>query len=212
MDEFACPVGVAYVNVNRYAYITLAPQDLGSDTIEDRVERYEGHLGHVLPNMRKLWDEEWLPSILPGIKSAMERDYAALSDQELASTLEQMQQEFIARYVVHGKINFVIASAGLFVDFYNELMDPEDATEAYETLQGYPTLSLDAGKALWELGRIVNKSSELSQLFERNQPAQLMIELENSDIGRSFLQAFRSYLNEWGWKSEAFELSDPTWR
>jgi hypothetical protein len=90
MDEFACPVGVTYVNVNRYAYITLAPQPLGSETIEERVERYKGHLGHVLPNMRKLWDEEWLPSILPGIKSAMERDYAALSDQELVSTLEQM--------------------------------------------------------------------------------------------------------------------------
>lgn len=165
-----------------------------------------------MPNMRKLWEEEWLPSILPGIKSAMERDYSALSDQDLISTLEQMQQDFIARYVVHGKINFVIASAGLFVDFYNELMDPEDATEAYETLQGYPTLSLDAGKALWELGRIVNKSPELSQLFERNQPAQLMIELEGSDIGRSFLQAFRSYLEDWGWRSEAFELSDTTWR
>ena len=164
-----------------------------------------------MPNMRKLWEEEWLPSILPGIKSAMERDYSALSDQDLISTLEQMQQDFIARYVVHGKINFVIASAGLFVDFYNELMDPEDATEAYETLQGYPTLSLDAGKALWELGRIVNKSPELSQLFERNQPAQLMIELEGSDIGRSFLQAFRSYLEDWGWRSEAFELSDTTW-
>ena len=212
MEEFACPVGVTYVNINQYAYITLSPQDLGSETIEDRVERYKGHLGHVLPNMLKLWEDEWLPSILPGVKSAMERDYAALSDEELVSTLDQMQEEFIARYVVHGKINFVIASAGLFVDFYNELMDPEDATEAYEALQGHPTLSLDAGKALWELGRIVNKSSELSQLFERNQPAQLMVELENTDIGRSFLQAFRGYLDEWGWRSEAFELADATWR
>jgi len=211
MDEFACPVGVTYVNVNRYAYITLGPQPLGSETIEERVERYKGHLGHVLPNMRKLWEEEWLPSILPGIKSAMERDYTALNDQELVSTLEQMQQDFVARYVIHGKINFVIASAGLFVDFYNELMDPEDATEAYET-QGYPTLSLDAGTALWELGRIVNKSSELSQSFERNQPGQLMIELESSDIGRSFLQAFKGYLDDWGWRSEAFELADTTWR
>jgi pyruvate,water dikinase len=90
-------------------------------------------------------------------------------------------------------------------------MDPEDATEAYET-QGYPTLSLDAGTALWELGRIVNKSSELSQSFERNQPGQLMIELESSDIGRSFLQAFKGYLDDWGWRSEAFELADTTWR
>ena len=114
--------------------------------------------------------------------------------------------------MVHGKINFVIASAGLFVDFYNELMDPEDATEAYETLQGYPTISLDAGKALWTLGRIVNKSSELSGLFERHQPAQLMVELEGSEVGRNFLHAFKVYLEDFGWRSEAFELADTTWR
>ena len=212
MDEFACPVGVTYVTVNNYAYITLRPQNLGSETIEQRVERYKGTLGEVLPNMLKLWDEEWLPSILPGIKSAMERDYAVLSDQDLVSTLEQMHVEFINRYVVHGKINFVIASAGLFVDFYNDLMDPEDATEAYETLQGHPTISLDAGKALWEVGRIIKKSAELSQLFEQHRPAQLMVELESSEVGRSFLRAFRSYLEEYGWRSEAFELADSTWR
>ena len=212
MDEFACPAGVTYTNINTYAYMSLVPQDLGSETIEQRVERYKATLGDVLPKMASLWADEWLPSILPGIASAMTRNYQTLSDQELIATLEQMNQEFTERYVVHGKLNFVIASAGLFVDFYNELMDPEDSTEAYETLQGHPTLSLDAGKALWELGRIVNKSPELSQLFERNQPAQLMIELEGSDIGRSFLQAFRTYLEDWGWRSEAFELADTTWR
>ena len=102
MEEFASPVGVTYVNVNSYAYFTLAHQDLGSETIEERVGRYKEILGSVLPNMRKLWEEEWLPSILPGITSAMERDYTALSDQDLISTLEQMEQDFIARYVVQG--------------------------------------------------------------------------------------------------------------
>ena len=58
MEEFACPVGVTYVNVNSYAYITLAPQDLGSETIEERVGRYKEILGTVLPGMRKLWEEE----------------------------------------------------------------------------------------------------------------------------------------------------------
>ena len=91
-------------------------------------------------------------------------------------------------------------------------MDPEDSTEAYETLQGFPTLSLDAGKAMWTLGRTVNRSPELIQLFERYQPEQLMIELENTGKGQEFLKAFNDYLEEWGWRSDAFELADPTWR
>ena len=212
MEEFACPAGVVYRNLNTYAYMALVPQDLGDETIEQRVERYKGTLHEVLPKMGSLWTDEYLPSILPALESSMTRDYTALSDQQLIATLEQMNQEFTARYEVHGKINFVIASASIFVDFYNEIMDPEDATEAYEALQGFPTLSLDAGKALWALGRIVNKSSELSQLFERHEPVQLQVELAGSEIGRIFLQAFREYLEEWGWRSEAFELADPSWR
>ena len=177
MEEFACPAGVGYRNLNTYAYMALVPQDLGNETIEQRVERYKGTLHEVLPTMGSLWTDEYLPSILPALESSMTRDYTALSDQQLIATLEQMNQEFTARYEVHGKINFVIASASIFVDFYNEIMDPEDATEAYEALQGFPTLSLDAGKALWALGRIVNKSPELSQLFERHEPVQLQVEL-----------------------------------
>jgi len=148
MEEFACPVGIVYKNINAYAYITLAPQDLGDETIEQRVERYKAILHDVLPRMGSLWADEYLPSILPALESSMAKDYTTLDDQQLIAALEQMNEEFTARYVVHGKINFVIASASIFVDFYNELMDPEDPTEAYEVLQGFPTLSLAAGKGI----------------------------------------------------------------
>ncbi|MFB3062743.1 MAG: hypothetical protein ACE10C_15375, partial [Candidatus Binatia bacterium] len=212
MDEFACPVGLLYKNINTYAYFALVPQELGGETIEQRVERYKATLGTILPNMGTLWADEWLPSILPALESSMTRDYAALTDQQLISTLEQMYQDFLARYVVHGKINFAIASAGLFVDFYNEQMNPEDQTEAYEGLQGFPTISLAAGRAMWGLGRAVNRSTGLTQLFERHQPDQLLIELETTVEGRNFLEAFKDYLDEYGWRSEAFELADPSWR
>jgi len=212
MDEFACPVGLLYKNINTYAYFALVPQELGGETIEQRVERYKATLGTILPNMGTLWADEWLPSILPALESSMTRDYAALTDQQLISNLEQMYQDFLARYVVHGKINFAIASAGLFVDFYNEQMNPEDQTEAYEALQGFPTISLAAGRAMWGLGRAVNRSTGLTQLFERHQPYQLLIELETTLEGRNFLEAFKDYLDEYGWRSEAFELADPSWR
>ena len=148
MDEFACPVGLVYKSINTYAYFTLVPQDLGDETIEQRVERYKATLETILPNMGTLWADEWLPSIIPGLESSMTRDYTALTDQQLINTLEQMQKDYIERYVVHGKINFAIASASLFVDFYNEHMDPEDPTEAYEALQGFPTISLAAGRGM----------------------------------------------------------------
>lgn len=39
-----------------------------------------------------------------------------------------------------------------------------------------------------------------------------MIEFEKSDVGRNFLIAFRGYLEEFGWRSDVFELADPSWR
>tara|TARA_Y100000588_G_scaffold174762_1_gene188834 strand:+ start:2004 stop:3389 length:1386 start_codon:yes stop_codon:yes gene_type:complete len=175
------------------------------------VERHKAIVGDILPKLGDKWQNEWMPSIIPSVNDGIAKDCGALSDQDLISTLESMYQEFVQRYVVHGRINFVLMSASLFVDFYNEHLNPEDGTEAYEALQGFPTRSVDAGKAMRELGRMVNRSPELGQLFERHAPAQLMTELENSGIGRSFLQAFRNYLDEFGWRSDAFELADPAW-
>jgi pyruvate,water dikinase len=40
----------------------------------------------------------------------------------------------------------------------------------------------------------------------------LVSHLERSDEGRNFLREFRAYLDEFGWRSEAFELADTTWR
>ena len=212
MEELACPVGVQQICINTYAYLAVVPFELGDETIEQRVARYQKNLARILPNMGELWENEWLPSIVPGLESSRTRDYTSLTDRQLIGTLEQMQQEFTERYVVHGRINFVLMSASLFVDFYNEHLNPENPTEAYEALQGFPTLSVDAGRGMWALGRIVGKSPELGRLFESYAPDRLVVELETSDIGRNFLAALRIYLDEFGWRSDAFEFADPSWR
>ena len=212
MDSFACPVGLQYRTINTYAYVTMVPFDLGDETIEQRVGRYKENTREIMSNMRELWENEWLPSIIPALDESRTRDYASLSDRELFATLEQMISEVVQRWTVHGKINLVLMAASLVVDFYNEALGPDDPTEAYEALQGYPTRSVDAGRGLWALGRVVTKSPELSRLFEGHGPDQIMAELEKSDIGRNFIVALKSYLDEFGWRSDAFELADYTWR
>ena len=212
MDEFACPVGMQYKVINRYGFGGMIPFDLGSETIEERVERYKDTMGRILPRMGELWEQEWLPPMLPAIEAARNRDYASPNDQELLDTLHEMIEEFTERYVVHGRINFVTMSASVFADFYNDVFAPEDSTEPYSLLQGFPTRSVDAGRGLWALGRRLKASPALSKLFEEAEPSALMLELERSQEGREFLSEFRIYLDEFGWRSDAFELSDPTWR
>jgi len=47
----------------------------------------------------------------------------------------------------------VTISASWFADFYNDTFEPEDPTEPYLLLQGFPTRSLAAGRGLWRLSR-----------------------------------------------------------
>ena len=55
-------------------------------------------------------------------------------------------------------------------------------------------------------------SPVLRKLFEERETSELMSELALSDEGGRFLAEFRTYLDEFGWRTNAFELSDPTWR
>ncbi len=212
MDEFACPVGLQYATFNYYGYVNMCPQPLGSETFDQRIARYQETLGRMVPQIGDLWEKEWLPSILPGLEKARKLDYGALSDAQLLSTFDDLFQDFVYRYVVHGRINFVTVAASWFADFYNETFKPDAATEPYEVLQGFPTRSVDAGRGLWRLSRVVRNSAVLKQAFEQVDTKELARHLEGSDEGRRFLSELRSYLDEFGWRSDVFEMSDPSWR
>ena len=212
MDEFACPVGVEYRCINRYGYVAAVPQDLGDETKEQRAQRYQETLGDVIPRLGDLWENEWLPSMMPGLEKARDMDYASLSDSDLLKTLSEMTEEFTLRYNVHGKINFVLVSASQFADFYNETFSPDDPTEPYQVLQGFPTRSVDAGRGLWRLGRIIRNSPPLKKTFDETDTEELTSALEQSEEGRQFLGELSTYLDEFGWRSDVFEMSDQTWR
>lgn len=212
MHEFGAPVGFQACVVNYYGYTTVKPLDIGDETMEARLKRYEQALARDVPLVGKNWETEWLPSILPGLERARSMDYGALSDAELLATFEELRADFLHRWTVHGRINLVTVSASWFADFYNETFHPEAPTEPYEVLQGFPTRSVDAGRGLWRLRAMIKASPVLQEVFAGPDAGDLQETLERSDEGRALLREFRAYLDEFGWRSEAFELADPTWR
>ncbi len=209
-DSYACPFGVQVGVFNYYAYLSLFPFDLSDET---RPARYERELNNVVLNIGELWSKEWLPSILPAIDRTKALDCAAMSDKELLEQVNQLRQDQLDRWTVHGRLNFSVVAASWFADFYNEEFHPEDATEPYVMLQGFPTKSLEAGKGLWDLSRTVKGSRSLGNVFENTATDQLVAELQKSDDGKAFLTELDRYLDEFGWRTDSlFELSEPTWR
>ena len=212
MDQLACPVGMQYQVINRYGFYAIVPQDLGDESMDQRIPRYQQTLEDIVPRLGDLWTNEWLPSILPGLEKAQKTDYAALDDSDLLLTLAEMTNDFTDRYIVHGKINFVLVPASQFADLYIDLFNPDDPTEPYQVLQGFPTRSVDAGRGLWALGRTIHNSPSLKKTFDETATEELPDALDKSEEGRKFHADLRTYLDEFGWRSDVFELSDKTWR
>ena len=212
MAALSCPIGLNYRVANYYAYMSVVPQHPDDESFDNRMERYQQIIEDVLPRLGTSWAEDWLPSILPNLDRVRALNFGVLGDQALLGELDRMRTEFYERYRVHGWINFVTLSASLFADFYNETFSPENPTEPYHMLQGYPTRSLDAGRALWALREAVLASDVLLKEFEETEPSSIVAALEGSEEGQAFLPDFWTYLDEFGWRSDVFELAHPTWR
>jgi pyruvate,water dikinase len=115
-------------------------------------------------------------------------------------------------WYIHGHINFALISGAALSDFYDEVMQPSDPTEAYQILQGYHTRPVDAAHGLWNLSRRVKQSRVLTQTFDENHQRDLKAALEQTEEGRAFLTELEEYLFDFGWRSDAvYDLADTPW-
>src|SRR5258706_3260515 len=211
--EFAAPLAMQAKLVNYYMYASFYPVDLGDETEEDRWTRYIESLKRMVPKVGDLWENEWKPSILPTLTKGKTADYTTLNDDEILATLDEQVAGIHYRWMIHGRINFILIATSDFVDYYAELFSPEDPTEAYQLLQGFHTRSVDASVGLWKLSRLVRESPVVLQVFEQLEPKAIVHALEGSAEGKAFLAELRSYLDEYGWRSDAvYDIGDITWR
>ena len=87
MIELESPVGLQYISVQSYPYMGIVPVPLENETFEERVAKHEQVMHETLPQMGSLWEDQWLPSIIPGLDEARSRDYPSLDDTTLIETL-----------------------------------------------------------------------------------------------------------------------------
>ena len=138
--------------------------------VEDRMGRYLGTVEKTVPLVGKRWANDWLPMIRGRNEAERDLDYSQLSDAQLFAKYLDMTKWMEEMWYIHGHINFALISGAALSDFYDEVMEPDDPTEAYQILQGYHTRPVDAAHGLWDLSRIAKNSPELSRIFDENHP------------------------------------------
>ncbi len=203
------PVRVHVFTPNGYWY--LAPElDV---PIDDLPRVREDAIARMLPMLTRqleLWEQEYLPEVVRHNAAIRDRDFGAMSDRDLAAYLDELRASRVRMWDLHMRaVGPVMAAAGQFVNVYEQVLGADGG--AYVLMQGFPNKSVESGAKLWELSRLADEQPAVRATILDSPPSRALAQLEGSAEGRAFLAAFRAYLDEYGWRSDAFELADPTW-
>ncbi len=209
--EYDSPIITEDKWINYYYFASFGPHR-DPEVVADRLSRYETTLARQFPLVGPRWENEWKPPLIELVEKNKRADWSKLSNAELIPQFDWFHQHMAHQWYVHGHINFALLAAAAFCDMYDEIVSPTDVTESYQCLQGYHTRSVDASKALWNLGRLVRNDATLHAAFKDTPPKELMGVLALSEPGKKFLAEFDTYLFEFGWRSDAvYDMADITW-
>jgi len=170
-------------------------------------------LEQLIDARRHFWE-----SIVPEVEGHTERflqtDFDAFSDDQLAAEIETLPAWRTRCGVLHEQA-WVPYDAGMrrLIATFQELTGG-DALEAVRLVQGYGNKSIDAGRALWQLGRTATSIPVVREhllALDRDTAKECMAGLEREASARPFLEALSAFLNEFGWRTDLFELAQPTW-
>src|SRR5690348_6147413 len=202
LRDIAYPHAVAMRTVNQYAYLGIVENQSRGVALQQLFDRHLRALSDVLPNIGTLWEQQWLPSMLPGIERLRTFGYSSLSTSELEQTLTELRTDLIARWRIHGRILPVYLAASRFEEFYTQQFEPEDPTEPYALLHGFPTRAWQSNCDLWRLSRRVLEQPAVADVFEHASASQVQDLLQQSTVGLGFLAELQAHLREFGWRSD----------
>ena len=209
--EYDSPIVTEDKWINYYYFAQFRPH-ADPAVVADRMTRYEVTLAEKFPLVGPRWENEWKPPLIALVEQNKRADWSTLSDVEMIAQFDWFHEHMAHQWYVHGHINFALLAAAAFCDMYDEIVSPSDTTESYQCLQGYHTRSVDASKALWNLGRVVRNDATLLEAFKNTPSKELVGVLDHSEPGKKFLAAFDEYLFEFGWRSDAvYDMADITW-
>ena len=162
-----------------------------------------------LPVLTQTWEKDYLPQVQAFNTQLREFDYAGASVDGILAFLEEARQKRVHMWDLHMQAVIpVMGAANRFAETCKELIGLSEQ-EAYLMLQGFENLTVESGKALWDLSRAAIARPSVAKLFDSTPVEELPDALRTSEP--SFWAEFERYLDQYGWRADAFELADPAW-
>jgi pyruvate,water dikinase len=161
-----------------------------------------------LPGLLQSWEDEYLPEVQAMNQRLRDFDYEGASIDELFAFIEEVKRMRVRSWDIHFQVVIpVMGAASRFAETYENFLGKAEQNEHYLMLQGFENKSVESGKALWKLSREALADDAVASTFRETPIDQLAEKLRASP----FWAKLQAYLDEYGWRSDAFELADPAW-
>jgi pyruvate,water dikinase len=197
--------GMRPVQQNYYVYFVTEPENATA-------QRQATPDAAYLREAARVWNEEALPEVLSYVEQYRTADFDALSDDELIREIERLREVRFRSGQLHSlAVTPHFIGLTLLVDTYKELTGG-DELGALRLAQGYRNKSVEAGERLWEVTKIAASLPSVRDALLRidaSSARECLAELERDPAARPFADAFRAYLDEFGWRTGG-EFSNST--
>lgn len=214
------PLRMASRRINTYHYHATVPLLLPAHEMAEQMRRADVKMQEVIEQLDEQWTNVYLPEIKHHLAYWRDFDLATAPLPELVAHLADTLVRVRRLSQIHHLVQMTsVLVPSLFHDFYVDLFgddarvgDTKQALEVYRLLQGFDNKTLAGDHALRQLSRQALASPAVYRTLQESAAAGVLIALEASPEGRSFLTALQVYLDLYGQRStKMLELDAPTW-
>ena len=211
-QALAIPINYRVFVANGYCYGAMEFLEETTSFPPPWWPKVEQEMLRRLPGLTQTWEQEYLPEVQAMNQRLRDHDYASATTPELLAFIDETARLRARAWDLHMQVVMpVMGAASRFAEVYEQILGKPDGNEPYLMLQGYENLTVEAGKALWQLGRRALAEPAVARLIADTPVERLPEELQRSPEGSAFWEEFQRYLDRFGWRSDAFELADPAW-
>jgi pyruvate,water dikinase len=183
----------------------VPPEEMGA-----RVEAHMPVMGDHMDNLRRRWEQEYLPTLLLLTDEIDGLDFGPGGDA--AAALDRLVEINREIWRIHFLIVFPKLAAGeRFAGMYAEVTGSADEMEPYRCLGGIPNKSLETDRALWDLAQQARTVPAVAAALATGAPADALDALDHDPAGRAWRERLDAFLDAYGQRGQAMDLSAPTW-
>ena len=197
--------------MNGYWFHTPVPVTTDPAEMEAQIGRMQAELMKRAPTILSDWENVLLPEVMTLNQKLRDYPYASKSTREIAAFLDEVRDDRERQWELHFlAVMPVMGCAFAFTQAYEEMFGHPEDGEHYQMLQGFPNKSVEAGQVLYDIAR--DASPQIRELLGSTPVDRIFAELERTEAGKQYAARLDAYLEAYGWRSDNFELSNPSWR